>query len=246
MNRKSRILISLLMLGIALPLLAGDKKKKKESEQPKVVDSGSFGVFVSGRRVATETFTIKQMSDMSVTTSDIKLEGSNESQHAELQLTPHGDLIKYEWKESGGQEKGETTVQPSDQFLMQRIKAGDKYTEHPYLMPATSVILDDYFFSQRELLLWKYLGSSCIPKEGEQGCALQKTQYGFVVPRQRSSGMATVEYRGKEAAEIHGAVKELNKFTLSSEFGDWILYLDKDNKLVRVIVVGEGTEVIRD
>lgn len=245
MKRRYESLALILMLILALPALAGDKKKKKEELPATVVDSGSFGVFVSGRRVATETFTIKQKEDMSITSSDIKMEGSSQQQHSELQLTPHGDLIRYDWKESGP-EKGETTVEPSQQFLMQKVKANDKYTEQPYLMPSTTAVLDDYFFSHRELLLWRYIAGSCDPKAGEQGCQLQKAQYGFVVPRQRTSGMANLSYIGKETVSLHGTAKETNKFSLTSDFGDWVLYLDSTNKLVRVLVLGEGTEIVRD
>jgi len=225
-----------------------DKKDKKKDSKPeaKLVDSGSFGVFVNDQRVATETFNIKQLPDGSVTTSDIKIEGSNQSQHSELQLSPAGTLIRYDWKESGGSEKGESSVTPSDQFIVQHIKADDKYSEQPYLMPVSTAILDDYFFSQRELLLWRYLGSGCVIKPSEKGCPLEPAKYGFVIPRQRTSGMATVSYIGKETVMLHGAAKELNKFGLSSDFGDWLLYLDENNKLVRVLVPGEATEVIRD
>jgi hypothetical protein len=247
-NLKCWSVALILSLTLALPSFAGDKKKeqKKTDQAATIIDSGSFGVFVSGRRVATETFTVKQLVDSSVTTSDIKLEGSKEVQHSELQLTPRGDLIRYDWKESGGQEKGETSVEPAQQFLMQKVKANDKYTEQPYLMPNSSAVLDDYFFSHRELLLWRYLGSGCLPKSGQQGCELQKAQYGFVVPRQRSSGMATLNYLGKETVQIHGVIKELDKFSMTSDFGDWALYLDENKKMVRVLVLGESTEVIRD
>ncbi len=239
----------MICLAVATPALAGDKKKdqkKKNEPAATIVDNGSFGVFVSGRRVATETFTIKQFVESSLTVSDIKLENSKETQHSELQLTPRGDIMRYDWKESGGQEKGETSVEPAQQFLMQKIKANDKYTEQPYLMPSSSAVLDDYFFSHRELLLWRYLASGCLPKQGQQGCELQKAQYGFVVPRQRTSGMATLNYVGRETVQIHGAIKELDKFSLSSEFGDWVLYLDENKKMVRAIILGEGTEIVRD
>ncbi len=241
------LLLVLVLVGSAFAY-KGDKKDKKKDNKPeaKLVDSGSFGVFVNRQRVATETFNIKQLPDGSITTSDIKIEGSNQSQHSELQLSPSGTLIRYDWKETSGSEKGETTVTPSDQFIVERIKSGDKYSEQPYLMPVSTAILDDYFFSQRELLLWRYLGSGCIKKPGETGCPLEPAKYGFVIPRQRTSGLATISYIGKETVMLHGTAKELNKFSLSSDFGDWLLYLDENNKLVRVLVPGEDTEVIRD
>lgn len=238
------------VLAISLPLVAGNQKKKKDADKEKtsahVVDSGSFGIFVSGRRIATETFSVKQMPEGSITTSEIRLEGSNQLQTATLHLTPHGDLVRYEWKETGGLEKGETILEPTQQFLTQKIKLGDKTSEQPYLMPSSTAVLDDYFFSQRELLLWRYLGSSCQPQPGQQGCQLEKGQFGFVVPRQRMSGMATINYVGREMVSLHGVPKELSKFSMTSEYGDWVLWLDDTQKLVRIILPGESTEVIRD
>lgn len=252
MDKKRYIgLILCIMLALVAPLLAGDKKdKKKDKDATKpstqVVDSGSFGIFVSGQRIATEKFTIKQLPEGSLTESEIKLEGSNVLQNASLHLSPTGDLVRYEWKESGGLEKGETTVEPSQEFLTQKIRSGDKYTEQPYLMPKTTAVLDDYFFSQREVLLWRYIASSCHPSQGKPGCEMEKGQYGFVVPRQRLSGMATINYVGREMLSVHGVARELSKFSMNSEFGDWVLWLDDSHKLIRVILPGESTEVIRD
>lgn len=248
MNRFS-VTVLAVVLSMALPLAAGQKQKKdspKEKASAQIIDSGSFGVFLSGRRIATETFTVKQIPDGSITTSEIRLDGSNQLQTATLHLAPHGDLVRYEWTETGGTEKGETVVEPTQQFITQKIKLGDKTSEQPYLMPSSTAVLDDYFFSQRELLLWRYLGSSCLPKPGQQGCQLETGQFGFVVPRQRTSGMATINYIGREMVSIHGVPKELSKFSMTSEYGDWVLWLDEAQKLVRIVLPGESTEVLRD
>ena len=58
--------------------------------------------------------------------------------------------------------------------------------------------------------------------------------------------MATLGYIGKEAVQIHGVVKQLDKFSLNSDFGEWMLYLDENKKLVRALILGESTEIIRD
>ena len=252
MIRRCAALFFVALLLTSLPAVAGDKKQKKEKEKDKgkpavqVVDDGSFGIFVGGRRVATEKFTIKQTPEGSLTNSEIKLDGTSQVQNSTLQLTTTGALVRYDWKESGGAENGETTVQPEEQFLKQRVKAGETTSEQPYLMPNTTAILDDYFFSQREILLWRYLGTSCHPAPGQQGCQLEKGQFGFVVPRQRLSGMATINYVGREMVSLHGVAKELSKFSLTSDFGDWVLWLDDTQKLVRIILPGESTEVLRD
>src|SRR5262252_9436009 len=76
--------------------LAGDKPK----DGMKIVDSGSFGVFMNGRRVATETFSIQQGPNGSIATSEFKTDQGNSSQtsqSSELDLSSSGDIRKYEW-----------------------------------------------------------------------------------------------------------------------------------------------------
>ncbi len=66
------------------------------------MDSGAFGVFMSGRRVATETFSIQQSTSGSLIVSEFKSEQGMDKavQSSELQLDPNGDIRKYEWKET--------------------------------------------------------------------------------------------------------------------------------------------------
>src|SRR5581483_368273 len=112
------------------------------------IDSGSFGVFVNGHRVATETFTIKQgTGGNSTVSSQVRQEGSdNPGQNSELQISAGGDLIHYEWHDSGS--KAQLVVAPNDQFLLERITttAGEKPAEHPFLMPLSTMVLDNNFF----------------------------------------------------------------------------------------------------
>ena len=137
--------------------LAGDKPK----DGMKIVDSGSFGVFMNGRRVATETFSIQQGPNGSIATSEFKTDQGNSSQTSqtsELDLSSSGDIRKYEWKElSPG--KAQATVVPANEFLTEKIKKtqDDKAEEQPFLLPASTSILDDYFFSQRQILIWRYM-----------------------------------------------------------------------------------------
>ena len=52
-------------LAASLGLNAADKIKDKDKDKPgsKVADSGSFGVFLNGKRVGTETFNITETLD---------------------------------------------------------------------------------------------------------------------------------------------------------------------------------------
>ena len=160
--------LSLLLLSAA----ARGKDKEKETQPAQGVDSGSFGVFMGGRRAATETFSIVQRNAGSIITSEFKSEqGMNRAlQSAELQLTPTGEIVKYEWKETLP-EKVEAVVLPNDEFLIERTTTNptDKPAEQPFLLPASTSILDDYSFVQREVLLWKYLAMSCRQDKGLLG-----------------------------------------------------------------------------
>lgn len=230
-------------------ILASPAGKEKDSAT-KSVDSGSFGIFMNGVRVGTETFTITQTQNGSSIQSEFKAEGSagQAVQGSELQLMSNGDLRRYEWKEvSPG--KGQSVVLPNDQFLVQRWSGGpqEKEQEQPYLLSASTNILDDYFFVHREVLAWKYLASICSQKDGQLACTgKQAAKFGTLNPHQRASALTSMEYVGREKANVKGVEKDLNKLELKGETGTWTLWLDDQFKLLRISIPAEKTEVTRD
>lgn len=227
--------------------LAFDTKK---DPPPQVVDSGSFGVFVNGRRIATETFSVQKSGSGSVATSEFKTEeGADKAmQSSELQLTASGDLRKYEWKElSPG--KAQAVVVPNDNLLVERSTENPqaKQDEHPFLLPVSTNILDDYFFIHREILAWKYLATGCKQQNGGLSCPKQQeAKFGTLNPHARASTLVTMTFVGREKVPIRGAERELNHFSLKGEVGDWSLWLDDQLKLVRIVVKGDNTEIVRD
>jgi hypothetical protein len=136
-------------------------------------------------------------------------------------------------------------IEPGDQILTQLITVGsDKPVSHPYILPPSTIVLDDYFFVHRELLAWRYLGSGCIP--GERQCALPKAQMGILVPRQQTPAVVTMEYKGREKVTVHGVEQELSCFLLKNEDQEWQLWLNDQYKLIRILIASENTEVVRD
>jgi hypothetical protein len=231
---------------LVLPLAAKEKAKPAPVQ---IVDSGSFGVYSAGRRVGTETFSIRQDADGSVVSSEFKSEQGEQKavQSSELRLTPSVELKLYTWKETLP-EKSEATVEPSDAFLVEHYGAtvGGKQAEQNFLLPASTTILDDYFFIHREVLAWKYLATSCRKaKDGLQCPPNVKTQFGTLNPNARSSMAVSVEFSAREKLTIRGAEQQLNRFVLRSENGDWAFWLDDQFKLVRLLA-DNGTEVLRD
>jgi hypothetical protein len=238
--------IALATLGL---LSAASSAKDREAPNIKMVDSGSFGVFNGAHRVATETFSIKQAAEGSVVVSEFKSELGEQKadQTSELELTPSVELRRYEWK-ALTPEKIVATVEPSEAFLVERFTVGpsEKQQEQNFLLPASTPILDDYFFIQREVLAWKYLATACRQEKTGLGCPFnQKIPFGTLNPHARSSIKVTIEFAGKDKITVHGSERELIHFVLRSETGDWAFWLDDQFRLVRLLG-DNGTEVVRD
>jgi hypothetical protein len=238
--------LTVILAAFIFVVMAAFGKEKETAD--KIVDSGSFGVFNGGHRVATETFSIKQGAQGSTVSSQFKSEQGQQiaEQSSELELTPSVELRRYQWKVVSP-EKMEATVEPNDTFLIERFIAGaEKQHEQNFLLPASTSIIDDYFFIQREVLAWKYLATACHQDTNSVGCPLkQKVQFGTLNPHARSSMPVSIEFTGRDKVTVRGKETELNHFVLKAETGDWAFWLDDQLKLVRLLADG-GTEVVRD
>ncbi len=242
---------SLLMMGIVMALAAPriSSAGSKNVNTGQTVDSGSFHVYVNGRRIATETFRILQGAQTSTATSELKVDdGANQaSQTSELQFYANGDLRRYQWRElSPGKDR--TVVEPSEQFLIEHLvpTLPQKPQDVPFMLPVSTAILDDYFFAHRELLAWRFLAQNCRSSSGQVECKLGKSEFGTLIPRQHTSMVVSVEFTGKEKIKLRGAERELNRVNLRGEGVDWALWLDDQYKLVRILIAAENTEVLRE
>lgn len=239
---------SLLVL-LAASAVASPKNGDSKDSGRRTVDAGTFGIFVNSQRVATETFSVQQDATGSVIHSEFKSSpGVDEaSQTSELQMASNGNLIKYEWKELSP-DKVEAVVTPDGNFLTERITGlpgQKKPEEHPFLLPPSTVILDDYFFVDREILAWKYLATVCRRDKGQLQCPVnQPTQFGALNAHSRSSMMLSLEFVKREPVSIRGTERELNRFALKNEGDEWSLWLDDQFKLIRI--EAGNTEVVRD
>jgi len=241
--RQSALLIAFFLL--ALAFAAAATKKDKPDTATTMVDSGSFGVFVNGKRVATETFNIQQNAEGSNTTSEFRLQdGSRPPLSSEWQLTSTGDLRHYEWKDGSG--KSQTSVEPGDQVLRQQIVVASdpKPVSREYLLPVSTPILDDYSFVQREVLTWRFLATGC--QRNEQGLQCKEpSQFGVLIPQQQTSLAVTIEFKGMETVNLKGQQKQMGRFNLKAENMEWHLWMD-NYKLMRIEIPADNTEVVRD
>jgi len=236
--------------GISLGFAAGTARAKKDQSKqgPGTVDSGAFGVFIKGQRVATETFTIQQLAEGSGIKSQVKeTAGSDASQKSNLEITSAGQLIRYDWSQSSG---ASLTVLPNNEFLIEKIStpSAAKPLEQPFLMPSTSVILDNNFFVHRQVLVWRYLASACKPEGTGFKCSREPGDFGVLVPQDHTSMHVRIELVGKEKIQVHGADRDMMRLNLKGDDFDWALWVDEQDhfKLIKVAIPADNTEVIRD
>jgi hypothetical protein len=240
---KRKLAPALLMLAATLAF-AG-----KVAEKNEVVDSGSYGIFINGKRVATESFNIVQRSEVNQVRSEVKVEGGASAVlKSELLVTGTGELRRYQWNEiSPG--TAQAVVEPDGGgFLIERVATSpkEKSREQSYMMPTTTIILDDYFFTHRQVLAWRYLAAGCKAENGRTECRLPRSQFGVIVPRQHTSLMVTMEHAGAEKISVRGTERDLQRFNLKGEGLDWSMWLDENMRLIRVLISSENTEVLRD
>jgi hypothetical protein len=216
-----------------------------------MVDSGSFGVFIKGQRVLTEMFSVEQDNGSSTIKSALK-ESKNTTvpdQKSSLEISAGGELIRYEWSQ-GGPAGGALVVVPNNDFLLEKIttSASAKPAEQPFLMPNTSLILDNNFFVHREVLAWRYLAAACKPQNGAQQCQKDGAEFGALVPQDRSSMRVRMELVGKEKVTLRGTERELLRLNLTGEGFEWALWVDDQDqfKLMRIAIPADNTEIVRD
>jgi hypothetical protein len=239
-------LISLTGLAVAH---AADKKEKDKEKPAQVVDSGSFGIFVKGQRVATETFHVEQQNGANIIKSQLKETSGADPSHqkSDLEITPNGELLRYEWSQGSG---GSLSVFPNNDFLLEKITAspGGKPAEQPFLMPSTTAILDNNFFVHREVLAWRYLAADCKSEGGSLKCQQGPAEFGVLVPQDRTSIRVRMELIGKEKIAFRGTEHELLRLNLTGDNFDWALWVDDHDqfKLMRVAIPADNTVVDRD
>jgi hypothetical protein len=79
-------------------------------------------------------------------------------------------------------------------------------------------------------------------------CVSGPISFGVVVPEGRTSMRVSLEPSGNDKVQIRGSERQLPKFALKFEGGEWALWLDDQDhfKILKIAIPAEKTEVIRD
>ena len=242
-SRRSCSILAVLVL-FASALTA--RNKSADVPAANLVDDGTFAVFQNGQQVATEDFTIRQLPSSSLASAHLRLNsgGSMLEQTTQLSLLPDGSLSRYEWQQLSPARRS-ATVEPSDQVLIMHTVADGKSSDHSFFLTPMAFILDDYAFSSREVLLWRYLATSCKQRETGDGCDLIRARFPVLVPRRNTSGEVFVEFKGYDDTPLNGRPQHLRHFLIQTDGPEWHLWLDEKHKLLRISVPDSNIEVLR-
>jgi hypothetical protein len=238
----------LIMAALALQTAAARSKDEKKHDAKQMVDAGAFDVIVKGQHVITERFSIEEQSGISIVKAELKeTTGTDPMQKSEVEFTSQGHLLRYDWSDNSG---SSLSVMPDNDFLREKITAPgqSKPAEQPFLMPSTSMILDNNFFVQREILAWRYLAADCKSDAGSLKCQQDPAEFGVLVPQDRTSTSVRLVLVGKEKVHIRGVERDLLRLNLTGENFQWSLWLDDQDhfKLMRVSIPADDTEVVRE
>lgn len=257
--KKSIVLLVLLLT--AAGVFGADKDRDKEKEKKsQVVDSGVFDIFLNGKRIGAEKFSIEQQAGQGVVTAEITVDDgtSKAEQSSELRVGNDGNIKLYKWR-STVPTKEESTIEPDQELLVEHLTTGEqKKRDVPYVLPISTVILDDNFFSQRELLIWRYLATGCItmpqpapgqPKPTDVHLQCGPAQFGILVPHQHAAGSSRVELVARDKITVKGTERELNKFKVDIDGVQWLIWVDDaeaNYKVIRMSIPTSNIDVWRE
>lgn len=247
-----KIILVIVLLAVTAGTWAKSQGKEKPSKKTPpaakhIADSGSFGIFVNGKRIGTETFRIEEGPDLSTATSEIKVDDgtAKAEQNSEMRVGRDGNLRLYRWR-STFPTREETVVEPNEDLLMEHITPADqKKMDLPHILPLSTSILDDNFFSHREILAWRYLATSCSSEEGRPRSCWRGT-FGVLVPRQHIAVNASVELVGRSFIKIKGVETELNELKVDTGGGLWLIWIDDKMKVQKMSIPSDRVEIVRD
>ena len=144
--------------------------------------------------------------------------------------------------------KAQSAVVPNADFLTQKWKGTPqkKNRSNPICFRFRPASWTN-FFVQRELLAWKFLGQSCKQDKGQLECPLkQLAQFGTLNPHQHAPAPLSMEFLGREKISTKTGQQDLLKLELKTDASTWQLWLNDQFKVMRMVVVGENTQVDRD
>lgn len=227
-------------LCVASSLWAADQKT------PSVVDAGTFGVMLGGKRVATESFTMQQGANGSTVSSKLEFASGEKTvqQQAELEIGADGALRKYTWEETQPG-KARIVAEPQDKmFLVVRQKASENEQQKENVQPLdahVTSIVDDNFYSHVQVLVWRYMAMSC--KGGS--CRYAEQKLPVFVPHQEMAQLFTLNYAGTDPVRVKNTLMQATKYRVTTEAGEMQVWMD-GFRMVKLTLPGNTVEVVRE
>jgi hypothetical protein len=218
-----------------------------DAKSASIVDSGEFSVVVSGKKVASENFTMQQGAEGSSVNSRLTFDNgtTKAQQESELELAADGAIRKYTWQEKQPG-KARLVAEPQDKtFIIVHLKESDvatsKDTTHPLDFTMTSIV-DDNFYSHVQVLLWRYFAMSCTTT---QQCKFEEQRLPVFVPHQEMAQTFTISFEGTDTLRLKTGKAEVGKYRVQTEGGEmhvWML----GTKMVKLLMPAASIEVTRE
>jgi hypothetical protein len=82
-------------------------------------------------------------------------------------------------------------------------------------------------------------------RPGGDGCDLVRTRFPVLVPRRRTSSQVFIEFKGYDDTPLNGRPQRLRHFLIQTDGPDWHLWLDSNQKLLRISIPDTNTEILR-
>ena len=137
-------------------------------------------------------------------------------------------------------------MEPKDQLLVEHLMPSDKKKmDVPHILPVNTVILDDNFFSQRELLVLRYLATGCVWKP-DKGRVCGPSHFGILIPHQHAASDAVIDLIGHETITVKGQQVKTNKLKLETDGTTWLIWVGEDYKILKMSIPASNVNVVRD
>jgi hypothetical protein len=106
-------------------------------------------------------------------------------------------------------------------------------------------ILDDYFFSTREVLLWRYQAMSCKPRSSGGMCNFVRRRFPVLIPQRNTSSEVYLQFKGFDDMPLNGRPQHLLHFVMDTDGPTWNLWLNEQQKLLRISIPADNVEILR-
>ncbi|MGA8220992.1 MAG: hypothetical protein WB780_05000 [Candidatus Acidiferrales bacterium] len=231
-TQRSRLIFAALAVALAsLLIIAAASLNAAGIFSP---EKGKFRILVNGQQAGKEEFEITPSGENWIAQGSTELQSPQGSTHVKgtLELRSDGSPVRYEWSTQGAKKAGATIVfNGATASVELRMEGARPFTQQFTFNSSRIAVLDNNLYHQYAILARLYDWE----KKGAQ-------TFSVIVPQEMVPGTITVESLGKQEA---GGAK-LEELRVKTEDLEIDLFLDAQQRLVRIVSPAANAEILRD